>query len=277
MSQDPRTLLVRPDLAALDLEGLVPAGRYVDARPFVTITPVTAIHRSPDTASERVDHLLFGEIFDGLDQTGDFTWGRARRDGYVGFVHSDGLSRDRRTPTHQVSALRAYAFAEPSIKSAPWGPLSLNALITVDAAEGALVHAVGAGWIAAAHIQPIGQAELDWVTTAERFLGVPYLWGGRDSLGLDCSGLVQQALFAAGRACPRDADQQQSLGRDTLAEPPTRGDLVFWRGHVGILMDRDRLLHANAHHMAVAVEPLAEATQRIAAKGGGDPIARRRL
>ena len=274
---DPRTLLARPDLAAVDLEGLAPAARYASARPHLTITPMAANHRLPDPASERVNHLLFGEVFDVIDTIGDFAWGRARRDGYVGYVLSASFSRDLHCPTHRISALRTYAFAEPSIKSPPWGPVSLNALITVDAVAGALVHAVGAGWIAAAHVMPIGQSEADWVSVAERFLSAPYLWGGRDSLGLDCSGLVQQALFAACRACPRDADQQQKLGRDVEAETKVRGDLVFWRGHVGIMFDRDRLLHANAHHMAVAIEPLAEATQRIAAKGGGEPVAWRRL
>ncbi len=109
------------------------------------------------------------------------------------------------------------------------------------------------------------------------FLGAPYLWGGRDSLGLDCSGLVQQALYAVGAACPRDTDQQALLGESVPRSELARGDLVFWRGHVGMMLDETRLIHANAHHMAVAIEPLSAAVARIAGKGGGEPTAMRRL
>ena len=127
------------------------------------------------------------------------------------------------------------------------------------------------------HLAPIGDFETDWAGVAERFLGAPYLWGGRESLGLDCSGLVQQALFACGRACPRDADQQAALGREIAAEAFGRGDLVFWKGHVAIGLDATRIVHANGFHMAVAIEPLETAISRIDAAGSGRPTAFRRL
>ena len=117
----------------------------------------------------------------------------------------------------------------------------------------------------------------DPVAVAERFVGAPYLWGGRESLGLDCSGLVQQALFACGHACPRDSDQQQALGRAVDGGALQRGDLVFWKGHVGLMVDGERLLHANGHHMMTVIEPLAGAVARIAAAGVGEPTAYRRI
>jgi cell wall-associated NlpC family hydrolase len=140
-----------------------------------------------------------------------------------------------------------------------------------------MLRAEGAGWIPARHLAPIGADFSEPAATAERFLGTPYLWGGRDSVGIDCSGLVQQALYAAGLACPRDSDLQAQLGSAVDAGDLARGDLVFWRGHVGMLLDEARLIHANAWHMAVAIEPLAEAVERIARRGGGEPIAFRRL
>ena len=180
--------------------------------------------------------------------------------------------------THWVSALRTYAFAEPSIRAKAFGPLTMNALVTVDGQEdGAFLHAVGAGWIARRHLRPVGETPTDFVEIAEQFLGAPYLWGGRDSLGLDCSGLIQQALYACGHACPRDTDQQARLGREAPGNALIRGDMVFWKGHVGVMLDGARLLHANAHHMAVAVEPLGEAIQRIDAAGVGQPLSFRRL
>jgi cell wall-associated NlpC family hydrolase len=131
--------------------------------------------------------------------------------------------------------------------------------------------------MAAEHLAPIGVFETDWAGVAERFLGAPYLWGGRESLGLDCSGLVQQALNACGLACPRDADQQAGLGHEIDRSAFARGDLVFWKGHVAIGLDETRIVHANGFHMAVAIEPLETALSRIEAAGVGRPTALRRL
>lgn len=277
MSLDPRTTLVRGGLASRALEGLVSAERFVEPSPMVAASPVAGLHRAADPGSEQLDQLLFGERFDVLDTAGDWAFGQARRDGYVGFVRSAELAPAAAASTHRVAALRAYAFAEPNIKSRPSGPYSLNALVAVEAHEGRFVRGVGAGWFVEAQLAPIGaDFETDAATVAERFLGAPYLWGGRQSVGLDCSGLVQQALYACGRACPRDTDQQAAAFPAVDRSEARRGDLVFWRGHVAILLDDARIIHANAHHMAVAIEKLDDAITRIAASDGGEPTGFRR-
>jgi cell wall-associated NlpC family hydrolase len=274
---DPRITLARADLAAASLEGLLASARYATPRPQAVAAPVAPLHRAPDAASERMDELLLGERFDALAPHGDFVWGQARRDGYVGFVRAADLAAASAAPTHRVSAVRTYAFAEPSIKSAALGPFSLNALVTVEAEDGKFGRAAGGAWFWTAHLAPVGVFEHDAAGVAERFLGAPYLWGGRTSVGLDCSGLVQQSLYACGGACPRDADQQARLGREIGSGELARGDLVCWRGHIGLMLDEARLIHANGHHMAVAIEPLADAIARIEAAGAGAPTAFRRL
>ncbi len=149
------------------------------------------------------------------------------------------------------------------------GLYSLNALTAIEATEGRFARGEGTGWFVADHLRPVGVAGGDYVATAQGFLGAPYQWGGRESLGLDCSGLVQQALAATGQAVPRDTDMQLAFFTPITAEERQRGDLVFWKGHVALLLDADTILHANAHHMAVAIEPLAEAITRIEAAGSG--------
>lgn len=273
---DARLTLARPDLAAQPLEGLVAAARYERSTPLQAAAPSLPLLRAPDSNAERLDELIRGELFDALERQGDFVWGQARRDGYVGFVRAADLAPAAGPPTHWIRALRAYAFAEPSIKSPALGPFSLNALVRIEAEEGGFGRADDGGWFWLGHLAPVGVFERGAAATAERFLGAPYLWGGRTSLGLDCSGLIQQALYAQGRACPRDTDQQASLGRGLERDELARGDLVCWKGHIGMMLDRTRLLHANAHHMAVAVEPLAEAVARIEAAGAGAPTAFRR-
>lgn len=275
---DPRVTPMRDGVASRALEGLARAEVYLEPKARSCATPAAGIHRGPDAASEQMSQLLFGEAFDVIEEeTGGFVWGQARRDGYVGFVAASALSAPAPAPTHRIAALRTYAFAEPSIKAPAAGPFSMNSLVAVETVEGRLSKIAGAGWVASAHLAPIGVFETDYVAVAERFLGAPYLWGGRESLGLDCSGLVQAALFASGRGCPRDTDQQATLGQPVGQAEFRRGDLVFWKGHVAIGLDGERIVHANAHHMAVAVEPLLAAISRIDAAGYGPPTAFRRI
>lgn len=276
MSRDSRVTLARPDIAARALEGVVAASAYVDPQVQTAIVPAAALRRAPDLGAEQLDQLLFGEMFDVLDERDGFAWGQSRRDGYVGFVESAALAPAGGLPTHRVAAIRTYAFAEPSIKTRAFGPYSINALVRIEAREGRFAKAAGTGWFIEDHLTPVGLFEDDAVAVAERFLGAPYLWGGRESLGLDCSGLTQQALLACGIAYPRDTDQQERLGQPLAAEALRRGDLVFWKGHVAMMLDAERIIHANAHHMATAIEPLSQTRARYVAAGVGEPTAYRR-
>ncbi len=271
--RDPRLTLARPDVADARLEGVLPARRYARSTPLRIGLASTGLHRAPDQASERMDELVYGENFDVLGEDGAFLWGQARRDGYVGYVSRDAFwPTGSGLPTHRVSALRSFAFTEPSIKARAAGPFSLNALVRVLAEEGSFSASDDGLWFWTGHLAPIGLFERDAASVAERFLGTPYLWGGRTSVGLDCSGLIQQSLYACGLACPRDTDLQAGLGHSVERANLVRGDLVCWRGHIGMMLDGSRLIHANASHMCVAIEPLDEAIARI-----GPPTALRRL
>ncbi|WP_419320145.1 C40 family peptidase [Caulobacter sp. ErkDOM-E] len=273
---DRRLTLIRDGLADVRLEGVVSAERFAAAQPMQASAPIASIRKAPAPDAEQEDQLAFGERFDVLFEVDGFAFGQARRDGYVGYVTSDALSAPVLAPTHRVSAIRTYAFSEPDIKSAIVGLYSLNALVTVEAREGRFVRVARSGWFIEAHLTPVGRGESDYVAVAQRFLGAPYQWGGRESLGLDCSALIQQSLAACNRACPRDTDLQRGFFPEIDASERRRGDLVFWKGHVAILLDPDTILHANAHHMATAIEPLAQAIARIEAAGVGAPLGYRR-
>ena len=280
---DPRVTLARSDLASAALEGVVAAETYAETRPMQVTAPAAPVRTGPSAQAEQVDQLLFGETFHVLEAADGWAWGQADRDGYVGYVELGRLTAEVVRPTHWVGAIRTYGFAEPSIRAPVAGLYSLNALVTVEAeADERFVKVARLGYVAHHHLSPIGDhLAHDPAGVAERYLGAPYLWGGRDSLGLDCSGLIQQALYACGRACPRDSDLQQGLGARLEIGADLgglqRNDLVFWKGHVGVMLDAERLLHANAHHMATAIEPLAGAVARIEAAGSGRPTAFRRL
>lgn len=276
---DSRLTLARPDLAARRLEGVLRADRYAEPARMQCTAPVASIRRAPAPDAEQVDQLIFGEAFDVLDEADGFAWGQARRDGYVGHVLVEALSAPVLAPTHTVKALRTYAFAGPDVRGPIVGLYSLNALLTVEAREGPFVRAARSGWFHADHLRLVGEpVGGEPVAVAERFTEAPYQWGGRESLGLDCSALVQQSLYATGAGCPRDADMQAPvLGGAVEPDALQRGDLVFWAGHVAWMLDAERALHANSHAMAVTAEPLAEVEARIEARGDGRPTAYRRL
>jgi cell wall-associated NlpC family hydrolase len=277
VSFDIRETLVRDGLADDRLQGVLAAERFAATAARQAIRPAAAIRAAPEAGAEQLDQILFGERFDVLESRGSFALGQSARDGYVGWVETAALSDEIATATHWVAAPSTLAFAEPSIKTPATHPIPMNALVSIAVETESLARDPRLGWMPKSHLLPIEITLTDPAAAALAFLGAPYLWGGRGGGGVDCSGLVQQALIACGLPSARDSDQQESLGESAPENAVARGDLVFWKGHVAMMIDRWRMAHANAFHMAVAVEPLAKARERIAARGGGEPIAFRRL
>jgi cell wall-associated NlpC family hydrolase len=263
---DPRINAYRGDLAAEQMRGLVEAERYVKGDLRQVSLPVVPLRHESRFDATLDTELLLGETVTVYDESEGWAWAQSIRDGYVGYVPSEGLSFKIIEPTHRIAVLRTYVYPEPDGKTPPLSLLSLNALITVTQRRGKFHALAGGGYIFAGHAVPIGDNARDFVAVAESFLGTPYLWGGRTSVGLDCSGLVQLSLEAAGHPAPRDADMQAGeLGHaiDLRKDKLRRGDLVFWDGHVGIMTSEKDFLHANAFHMAVEAEPFARARRRI--------------
>jgi len=266
---DPRLTPARPDLAAKHLEGKVEAKRFVQGTAYEIMDPQAPMRRTPVFDAPLITEALMGEratIYEITDE--GWAWGQLENDDYVGWLPAGALVSPDVTRTHKVGALRTLAFAGPSIKLPPLNTLPFGAQVELVRVEGALA-LTSAGYVPANHLVPVGFKETDFVAVAERFLHSPYLWGGKTNLGIDCSGLVQVALNACGVQCPRDSDMQEAaLGKPVpLDSRLRRGDLIFWKGHVAIARDETTLIHANAHHMAVAVEPATEAIARIREMG----------
>jgi cell wall-associated NlpC family hydrolase len=234
--------------------------------------PLTPVRREPSDVAPLDTEALRGELVTVFETNAQgWAWGQLASDRYVGWIPSDALAEPASEPTHKISALRTFAFSRPDIKSPPLAALPLGARVTVIGeaedrnAKYFLIEPDGA--IVVQHLVPLDHASPDWTAIAERFLGVPYLWGGKSSLGIDCSGLVQVALCAAGIAAPRDSDMQaETIGKALpLGEglpALKRGDLVFWAGHVAIARDAETLVHATGHRLEVVFEPLKDLVER---------------
>jgi cell wall-associated NlpC family hydrolase len=269
LSLDPRVTPARPDLAAANLRGKVEARRFVEGTLQEVIVGITPIRKDPAHDAPLLTEALYGEritIYE-TDEEG-WAWGQLKSDGYVGYLPAAALLAPKGQPTHKVGALRTFMFPGPSIKLPPMEALPLGARVAVARQEKNFAVTLNGGYVPKRHLVPLAVNEIDFVAVAERFVGTPYLWGGKSSLGLDCSGLTQIAMTACGLNCPRDSDMQETaIGSPVSLRELRRGDLVFWKGHVAIARSATSLVHANAFHMAVAVEPVAEAIARISAGG----------
>ena len=268
---DRRLTPARSDLAAAHLQGKVQAERFVEGWPADIAVGRASLRSRPSQDASQDSELLFGEQVTVYEQKDGWAWVQARNDLYVGYLRSDALG-DPQAGSLRVSALMAPVFSAANLKTPVRDLLPMNASVPVLGREGDYLN-IGTGFVHQRHLLP--EAEKDFVAIAERFLGAPYVWGGKTVAGLDCSGLIQTALQAVGKTAPRDTDMmEKALGEPVPLSAIRRGDLVFWKGHMGVMLDEARLLHSNAHHMMVAIEPLDDAIARI---GAGPVTAVKRL
>jgi cell wall-associated NlpC family hydrolase len=272
MNFDPRLNAIRSDLVDARLGVAAGDARRVEGIVKEVAAPLLSLHREPRFDARLDTQALMGERVRVFDVQEGWAWLQLESDGYVGYAAQDDLIAAGSAATHRIAVPSTFMFPAPDIKSQPTVTLTLNATLRVLRQDERFAHLANGRFVVASHLRPVSEVEADFVAVAEAYRHVPYLWGGKSVLGLDCSGLVQLSLQAAGRSSPRDSDmQEKELGRplpkDDLGALQ-RGDLVFWDGHVGIMSDQRMLLHANGHFMQVTLEPLRSAVERIAARHG---------
>ncbi|WP_158275462.1 NlpC/P60 family protein [Maritimibacter sp. 55A14] len=276
MTRDKRTTLANGRVADAALKGEVEASRYVEPSHHQCRQPIADILDQP--GGTRISQLLYGDDFSVIELRNGHAFGQCGRDAYVGYVEETALGKAV-TATHWVVAPATHLYPSPDVKARAPVSIFFGSAVRVLARKDAFAKIHTGHYVPTVHLAPVKSRFDDPAGVAELFLGTPYLWGGGGRWGMDCSGLIQRAMEACGIDCPRDTDMQEAaLGRALdKGEPLKRGDLLFWNGHVGIMTSPRTLLHANAHHMAVALEPVIEAMRRIEATETGKVTSRRRI
>ncbi len=261
----------RLDLADAKLRGRIDAKRFVEGVGMEVVVPVTSVQREASSTAMQTTQALFGERLMAFEIGDDWVWCQLERDGYVGYIAKASVFNVLTNPTHRVSVPSTFLYPMPDIKSQVPTNLPMNAKLEIVASDEKFSKPSNGKYVLTKHVRPLNEFEADFVSVAEKFLNVPYYWGGKTFLGLDCSGLVQTSLEVCGISSPRDTDMQETqLGQNLMIndlDGLRRGDLVFWKGHVGIMADQKTLLHANGYHMMTVKEPLVDAVARIA-----DPV-----
>ncbi|WP_375676334.1 MULTISPECIES: NlpC/P60 family protein [unclassified Bartonella] len=281
ISKDPRLHAFRDDLADQRLETEITAQRFVQGEKRRVNTAVAGLFKENSKKSERQTECLFGEELLIFEQGETMSWGQSLKDGYVGYIDTKVLCTSTIKQTHVVSVPRTFKYLHADLRGPIVSPLSMGSKVSVvdeievrDTMYSILENGTA---IITSHLSPIGRVYEDYVTVAETFIRTPYLWGGVSGFGIDCSGLIQLSMMMTDQIVLRDTDMQQ----ETIGSPLTdtdklqRGDLIFWKDHVAIMVDHANIIHANGFSMDVMIEPLEKAITRIAKKNQY-PIAKRR-
>ncbi len=270
---DLRVNAIRDDLADKSLADFTNGQLLVEPDQGMVIGEVVPVRSRPDHKASLDTQALFGEQIKVFDQRDGWAWMQLEKDGYVGYIPANCLSLEPSTPGHKVRTLSTFVYPEPNIKIPPALTLPMNAQVEVVAVSGKFSEIQGGGFIYSSHLTDISDLPKDFIAIAEMYKGTPYLWGGKSGSGIDCSGLVQMSILATGVNVPRDSDMQEKqlgtiIGDNINTCELIKGDLVFWKGHVGIMITPETLLHANGHHMLTVAEPVKEAVDRIAGMYG---------
>ncbi len=224
--------------------------------------PVLNVYKKRTTKSEIVTQLLYGDTFKKVKQFKSWVKIKNDLDNYKGYIENKKFPLNVKN-THKVSVLRSNLYLKPNLNSKINKKLSFSSRVRVSKRKGNF-YKIDNFWIKKKDLKKINYKNKDIFSNIKKFKNIKYKWGGKHCGGIDCSALVQLFLNYNNRFCPRDAkDQIKYFKKKINIKKIRKNDLIFWKGHVAIIISKKKLIHAYGPYKKVVVMPVKNTIKRI--------------
>ncbi len=218
-------------------------------------SPVANINSKPSEKSEITSQILYGEKFKILSKKNGWLKIKTNFDNYVGFIKKSKFNKNFK-PTNKICKLKSKIFKKINNKFVPTNNfLYFASGISIKNFNKDYVEFERNKWIKKKDIKKIDHYEKNYIKIVKLFLGSKYLWGGKTSIGIDCSALIQIYFYYNRVFFPRDTKDQIKFCKKKSKKKLYRGDIIFWKGHVGMCIDRSKFIHAYGPKKKVLIMP----------------------
>ncbi len=224
---------------------------------------VANVYFKPSANSEVVSQILYGEKFKILLKRNNYLKIKTHYDNYIGYIKKDKFLENFK-PSHKISKIKSRIFFKKGKRF-----LSSNHYLYY----GSGIYARNANknyiefeknkWIKKSDIKNIDHYEKNFIKIFKFFLKTKYLWGGKTCVGIDCSALIQIYFYYNRTFFPRDTKDQIKFCKRKRSKNLLKGDIIFWKGHVGICLSKSKFIHAYGPKKKVIIMPTIQTIKLI--------------
>ena len=223
--------------------------------------PLSNIYKKPNAFSEVTSQILYGEKFKIISKNKNWIKIKVSFDNYTGYIKNKYYTKDHQ-PTHKIFTLKANIYNKQKNKTKNFLPFASR--ISMINENKKFVEFEKDKWINKKDIKKINHIEKDYLKVLKMFLKIKYLWGGKTYRGIDCSAILQLFFYYNNKFYPRDTkDQIKYSAKKNRSKVFKKGDIIFWKGHVAVCINAQKLIHAYGPEKKVLIMNIKETINRI--------------